>query len=270
MAKSNNQSKKFNLGTTMIWLFGSLVYLFMTIPVLIIVLSSFSPNAYPEFPPTSFSIRWYVELFTSSAWLETLWTSVLLVLIVTPITVTLGTAAAVAIRRLNFPGKQALQAMMMSPLMIPHVVLGIAFLYQGTAMGWFGTLTALIIAHAVIVFPFVIRSVGVSMSNLDPILEQASMSLGAGPIRTFFKVTVPNIKPGIMAGAVFAGVTSFGEVSVSVFVSSPQFVTVPVRIFNYVEQTFDPVINAVSVVFILISVIALVIIEKTIGLTKAF
>ncbi|QGH37073.1 ABC transporter permease subunit [Gracilibacillus salitolerans] len=96
------------------------------------------------------------------------------------------------------------------------------------------------------------------------------MSLGAGPIRTFFQVTIPNIKPGIMAGAVFAGVTSFGEVFVSVFVTSPQFVTVPVRIFNYVEQTFDPVINAVSVVFILIAVIALIIIEKTISLTKAF
>ncbi len=235
MAKTNKGERKFNAGTTLIWTIGSLVYLFMTIPVLIIIISSFSPNAYPEFPPTSFSINWYVELFTSNAWLETLGTSILLVLIVTPVTVILGTAAAVAIRRLSFPGKQALQALMMSPLMIPHVVLGIAFLYQGTAMGWFGTITALIIAHAVIVFPFVIRSVGVSMSNFDPILEKASMSLGAGPIRTFFKVTIPNIKPGIMAGTVFAGVTSFGEVSVSVFVASPQNVTVPVRIFNYVD-----------------------------------
>lgn len=270
MAKAKQKNKRFSLATFMIWLAGSLVYLFMTIPILIIVIASFSPNAYPEFPPTSFSLRWYQELFSSSAWLETLWTSVLLVLIVTPITVILGTAAAVAIRRLQFPGKQALQALMMSPLMIPHVVLGIAFLYQGTAMGWFGTMNALIIAHVIIVFPFVIRSVGVSMSNLDPILEHASMSLGAGPIRTFFKVTIPNIKPGIMAGTVFAGVTSFGEVSVSVFVASPQWVTVPVRIFNYVEQTFDPVINAVSVVFILIAVVALIIIEKTLGLTKAF
>ncbi|WP_322787599.1 ABC transporter permease [Alteribacillus iranensis] len=253
-----------------LWIVGGFIYLFLTLPILVIILSAFSPNPYPEFPPTSFSLTWFNEVFTSSEWLEALWTSILLVIIVTPITLILGTTAAYAIARLDFPGKQALQALMMSPLMIPHVVLGIALLYQATSMGWIGTINGLVIAHLVIAFPYVIRTVSVSVSNLDPALEAASMNLGAGPVRTFFKVTVPLIKPGIMAGAVFAAVTSFGEISISAFVSSPNWVTVPVRIFNYVDQTFDPAINAVSVIFILLSVGAMIIIERTIGLTKVF
>ncbi|MGJ9385818.1 ABC transporter permease [Salipaludibacillus sp. CF4.18] len=268
--KTSKRKRKVDIGAITLWSIGIFIYILLTIPVLVIVLSAFSPNPYPEFPPSSFSLRWFGEILGNTEWLEALWTSFLLMIIVTPITVILGTGAAYAITRLDFPGKQLFQSVMMSPLMIPHVVLGIAFLYQATAMGWLGQITGLLLAHIVIAFPYVVRTVGVSVSGLDPALESASMSLGAGPVQTFFKVTLPLIKPGVMAGSVFAAVTSFGEVSVSVFVSSPQWITVPVRIFNYIDQTFDPTINAISVIFILVSVVALIIIEKTLGITKVF
>ena len=103
---------------------------------------------------------------------------------------------------------------------------------------------------------------------MDKRLEAVSMSLGAGRWYTFRHVTLPLIKPGILAGAVFAAVTSFGEVSVSLFLSAPDTITVPVRVFNYVDQTFDPTVNAISVVFIIFAVLILIVIEKTIGLVK--
>ncbi len=116
--------------------------------------------------------------------------------------------------------------------------------------------------------PYTVRTASVSLAAVDRRLEAASMNLGANPAYTFRHVTLPLIKPGIIAGAVFAAVTSFGEVSVSLFLTAPSTVTMPVRIFNYIDQTFDPAVNALAVVFIVVSVVALILIEKTIGLTK--
>ncbi|MFC0392059.1 ABC transporter permease [Paenibacillus mendelii] len=260
--------RRFSGWTTLVWVVGCLVYLFLILPIFVIFLSAFSPNAYPEFPPTGFSVKWFSAIVGDAAWSKALTTSIILLVIVTLVTVVLGTTAAYAIARLEFKGKQALQAFLLSPLMVPQIVLGIALLYLFTDMGIIGSMKGLIIGHVIVAFPYVLRTVGVSVSNLNPKLELASMNLGAGPVRTFFRVTLPLIKPGIVAGGVFSAVTSFGEVSISLFVSSPKTVTVPVRVFNYIEQTFDPAVNAVSVIFIAVAVVALIIIERTIGLTK--
>ncbi len=251
-----------------VWTVGIAVYLFLILPVFVIAFSAFSPNEYPEFPPKEFSFKWFYAVFDNPQWMDSLWMSVVLLLIVTPLTVILGTMASYALARLQFKGRGLIQSFILSPLMIPQVVLGIALLYVLTIMGINGTLIALVIGHMIVCFPYVVRTVSVSVSNLDPSLERASMNLGASPLQTFRKVTVPLIKPGIIAGAVFSAVTSFGEISISLFVSSPSTITVPVRTFNYIEQTFDPSINAISVIFIVISVIALMIIERTIGLSK--
>lgn len=251
-----------------IWTSGILVYLFLILPVFVIAISAFSPSEYPEFPPKEFSLKWFSAIFTNPQWMDSLWISILLLFIVTPITVIMGTMASYALARLQFKGKGLIQSFVLSPLMIPQIVLGIALLYLFTMMGINGSITGLVIGHIIISFPYVVRTVSVSVSNLDPRLELASMNLGATPLQSFFKVTLPLIKPGIIAGAVFAAVTSFGEISISLFVTSPTTITVPVRTFGYIEQTFDPSINAISVIFIVISVVALLIIEKTIGLSK--
>ncbi|TWT25785.1 ABC transporter permease [Planomicrobium sp. CPCC 101110] len=260
--------KRFSLLDFIVWTSGILVYLFMILPVFVIAISAFSPSEYPEFPPKAVSLKWFTAIFTNPQWMDSLWISILLLFIVTPITVVMGTMASYALARLEFKGKGLIQAFVLSPLMIPQIVLGIALLYLFTTMGIIGTITGLVIGHMLISFPYVVRTVSVSVSNLDPRLELASMNLGATPMQTFFKVTLPLIKPGIIAGAVFAAVTSFGEISISLFVSSPSTITVPVRTFGYIEQTFDPSINAISVIFIVFSVVALLIIEKTVGLSK--
>jgi putative spermidine/putrescine transport system permease protein len=152
--------------------------------------------------------------------------------------------------------------------MIPQVVLGIALLYVLTAVNIAGLALGLVIGHTVVSLPYVVRTVSVSLAAMDRRLEGVSMSLGAGRWYTFRHVTLPLILPGIVAGTVFTAVTSFGEVSVSLFLSAPDTITVPVRIFNYVDQTFDPSVNAISVIIIAIAVLVLLVIEKTLGLTK--
>lgn len=268
MAKRNFHKNPAKWIDIVVWTLGILVFLFLTLPVLVIALSAFSPTEYPEFPPKEFSLKWFQAVLDNPQWIDSLWVSVILLLIVTPLTVTLGTMASFALARLQFKGKWVIQSFVLSPLMIPQIVLGIALLYVFTMMGINGTMTGLVIGHMIICFPYVVRTVAVSVSNLDPRLELASMNLGASPIKTFFKITLPLIRPGIIAGTVFSTVASFGEISISLFVSSPSTTTVPVRTFSYIEQTFDPSINAISVIFILISVVALIIIERTIGLSK--
>ena len=248
---------------------GALVYVFLSLPVLVIFLSAFSPEAYPQFPPQQFSLRWFYAFFENPGWTRALQVSAWLLLIVTPLTTLLGTTAAYALARLEFPGRSALQAFVLSPLIIPQVVLGIALLYVMTGAGMAGSMAGLAAGHIVVALPYAVRTVSVSLAAMDRRLEAASMNLGATPAYTFRHVTLPLIKPGIVAGAVFAAVTSFGEVSVSLFLTAPGTVSMPVRIFTYIDQTFDPVVNAVSAIFILLAVLALVLIERTIGLTKA-
>jgi len=248
---------------------GGLVYLFLLLPVVVIFLSAFSPQAYPQFPPASFSLRWFRAFLDNSAWLRALQVSAWLLLIVTPLTTVLGTTAAYALARLDFRGRELLLSFVLSPLIIPQVVLGIALLYVLTAAGLAGSMAGLAIGHTLVALPYVVRTVSVSLSGMDRRLESASQNLGASQAYTFTHVTLPLIRPGIVAGAVFAAVTSFGEVSVSLFLTAPGTVTMPVRIFTYIDQTFDPVVNAVSAAFIVLAVVALVIIERTVGLTKA-
>ncbi|MFM9276724.1 ABC transporter permease [Paenibacillus jiagnxiensis] len=262
------RQRKWSALTVLVWTAGILVYLFLIAPILVIFLSAFSPTEYPQFPPSSLSVRWFAELFSNSDWADALRVSLTLLVFVTPLTVILGTAAAYALGRLQFRGREAIQSFMLSPLMIPQVVLGIALLYEFTALGWMNELKALVIGHMIVAFPYVVRTVSVSVSSLDPKLESASMSLGAGRLKTFWRVTLPLIKPGIIAGTVFSIVESFGEVSISLFVSSPGNTTVPVRIFSYIDQTFDPSVNAISVIFIAVAVIAMIVIDRTVGLTK--
>ncbi|HBE77571.1 MAG TPA: ABC transporter permease [Firmicutes bacterium] len=262
------QQRKISWISLLVWVGGGLVYLFLALPMIVIAFSAFSPTPYPEFPPTHFSLHWFREIASSREWKDALTNSLILLLIVTPLTTILGTLAAYSLSRLRFRGKEILQSCMLSPLMIPQIVLGISLLYIFTSLGWVGTFTSLVIGHMLVAFPYVFRSVSVSVSNLKVSLELASMNLGARPFTTFYRITLPLIRPGIVAGAIFAAVTSFGEVSLSLFLTAPQTMTASVRIFNYIEQTFDPGVNAISVLFIVIAVFVFFMIERTVGLSK--
>lgn len=247
---------------------GIVVFAFLSIPLIVITFSAFSPSAFPEFPPTGVSVQWFQEVFTSRAWIRSINTSLILLGVVTPCTVVLGTLAAYALHHLDFRGAGLIQGFLMSPLMLPQIVLGIALLYVFSAVGVSGSIWTMALGQMVITLPYVVRCVNASIASFDSTLENAAMSLGADRATTFRRVTLPLIKPGIIAGAVFAAVTSLGEVSVSLFLSAPTATPVSVRIFNYIEQTFDPAVTAVSVIFIAVSIVVLFVIDRTVGLSK--
>lgn len=247
---------------------GGAVFVFLALPIVVITFSAFSPTAFPEFPPTGFSLQWFGEVFNSRGWMRAIQTSLVLLCIVTPLVVVLGTLASYALHSSKSKAASLLQSFLLSPLMVPQIVLGIALLYVFSTLGLAGSIAGMAIGQAVICLPYVVRCVNASIASFDPQLESASMSLGASPAQTFRRVTLPLIKPGIIAGAVFAAVTSLGEVSISLFLSSPKAMPVSVRVFNYIEQTFDPAVTAVSVIFVAVSIIVLIIIDRTVGLSK--
>lgn len=248
---------------------GGIIFVFLALPIIVIVFSAFSPTAFPEVPPTGFSLQWFQEVFTNRGWQRAIRTSLFLLVVVVPVTVVLGTLAAYALHRMHGRAATWLQSFIMSPLMVPQIVLGIALLYVFSALGFNGSIWTMALGQCVIALPYVVRCVNASIAGFDARLEDASKSLGASEGYTFRHVTLPLIRPGIIAGAVFAAVTSLGEVSISLFLSSPANTPVSVRIFNYIEQTFDPAVTAVSAIFVAVSIVVLIVLDRTVGLAKA-
>ena len=176
--------------------------------------------------------------------------------------------AALAIARHRFRGREALAALFLSPLMIPHVVLGIAFLRFFTQIGLGGTFTGLVLSHLVIVFPFALRLTLASATGMDRAIEQAAISLGASDWAVFRRVTLPLIAPGIVSGWALAFIQSFDEVTMTVFVAAPGTETLPVRMFLYIQDNIDPLVTSVSASVIAITVVALVVLDRLYGLDR--
>jgi putative spermidine/putrescine transport system permease protein len=154
--------------------------------------------------------------------------------------------------RYRFRGREAISAFMLSPILFPTIVLGLALLVFYSRVGLSGSFTGLVIAHSVLTTPFVIRLVMASLAEFDPAVEEASRNLGAGWWRTFLQVTLPLIRPGVLAGAVFAFIISFDELVVTLFLAGPDMTTLPVRIYTYVEFSSDPTISAISTMLIVV------------------
>jgi len=158
----------------------------------------------------------------------------------------------------------------MSPLIVPEVMLGLGMLTYLQAAGLINSVTGLWVAHSLVTFPFVIRTVAVSAQGLDPVLERAGQSLGAPPFKVFLSVVLPQLRPGIIAGGVFAAVLSLGEIAVSMFVSGPNTTTVPLRIMSSVQFELDPSAAAVSSLLMILSVVLMLVISRRVDLSSAF
>ncbi|MFC7330422.1 ABC transporter permease [Marinactinospora rubrisoli] len=248
---------------------AALVLVFLAAPMLVLALSSLNATASLAFPPESLSLRWYAEVLGSADWAVSLRLSGLLVLLVVATTVILGTLAAYGVARGAFPGRRAVAAFALSPLMVPEIIIALSLLYYFQGLGLVNTVPGLWLAHSVVALPFVLRTVMVSAQNLDPALERAAASLGAGRLRVFWTVTLPLLRPGILAGAVFAAVTSLGEVAVTALVSGANTTTVPVRIFSAVQFELDPSVAAISTLLMLASVLVMVAVDRFTHLSEA-
>jgi putative spermidine/putrescine transport system permease protein len=250
--------------------FHALFIAFILAPIVIVCAVAFTPEGYLSLPTNGFSLRWFraiadypefVRAFRDSLWLAAL-SSTIAVLFAVP--------AALAVARYRFAGREAILAFFMSPLMIPHVVLGIAFLRFFTTIGIGGTFVGLVLSHIVIVMPFALRLVLAASTGMDRAIEHAAISLGASPFTLFRRVTLPLILPGVVSGWVLAFITSFDEVTMTVFIASPSTTTLPVRMFLYIQDNIDPLVTSVSAALIFLTAIVMVVLDRLYGLDRLF
>lgn len=251
-------------------LFSYLMVGFLLLPMVILVLASFTSASYVSFPPQSFTLKWYGEALRRREFLDSLKLSLIVAIGTSAIAMVLGTMVAVGIVRYRFAGRELINAFFMSPLIIPTVVIGIALLQFYNQVGLATGVTTLIIGHVIVTMPYAIRLVASSLTGLDRNIELAARTLGAAPIRAFLKVTLPLIVPGVVAGSVFAFITSFDNVTISIFLATPRMVTLPVRIYNFWDQPIVPWLLAICSLIIAWTVVVIWVIERTISVQGIF
>jgi len=230
---------------------GWTVLIFLVLPVVIVFPLSLSSGTMLTFPPPGFSLRWYAAFLASRSWTDAVWVSIEVAVPVTLAAVLLGTPAAVGLRRGRFVGQRLVNALVLSPLIVPGIIVAIGAYFVYAQYGRVGNPVALMLGHTCIAVPFVVINVSAALQGVDPALEKAASSLGAAPWAGFRQVTLPLIMPGILAGAVFAFITSFDELLVALFLSGTGAVTLPRRMFDEVRYDLDPTIAAVSSLLIL-------------------
>lgn len=248
--------------------FHALFVTFILAPIVIVCWVAFTPEGFLSIPTTEFSLRWFRAIARYPEFIQAFWNSVLLGLASSVIAIAFSVPAALAIARYQFVGRDALTALFLSPLMIPHVVLGIAFLRFFTEIGLGGTFVGLVLAHIIIVLPFAMRLVMASAAGMDRAIENAAVSLGASDMTVFRRVTLPLILPGVLSGAALAFIQSFDEVTMTVFVAAPGTMTLPVRMFLYIQDNIDPLVTSLSACVILVTVLFLVAIDRFYGLER--
>jgi putative spermidine/putrescine transport system permease protein len=251
-------------------IFHGLFVVFMLAPLLIVCVVAFTPEGYLSLPTRGPSLRWFRAIFDYPEFIRAFRDSLWLAALSSTIAIMLAVPAALAIARYRFPGREAITALFMSPLMVPHVVLGIAFLRFFTQIGISGTFVGLVLSHIIVVIPFALRLVLAASYGIDRRIEHAAISLGAGTATVFRRVTLPLILPGVVSGWLLAAINSFDEVTMTVFIASPATVTLPVRMFLYIQDNIDPLIAAVSACLIAMTAVLLFALDRLFGLDRLF
>ncbi|MGK0256083.1 MAG: putative spermidine/putrescine transport system permease protein [Arcobacteraceae bacterium] len=257
--------KNFNLLTKF---FSYGVFLFLVLPILILVPLSFNSGSFFTFTPemlsldpSAFSLRWYEKFFNSESWMLAVKNSFFIAIVSSIVAIILGTVGAMGLNSEKMPFKGLVMILLISPMIVPLIILatGMYFFYSYT--GLLNTYTGIIIAHAILGVPFVVINVLTSLNAYDKNLTKASYSLGANPVSTFFNITFPIIRPGIISGGLFAFITSFDEVVIIIFLASPEQGTIPKQMFSGLREQISPTILAASTLLLTLSIILLLSIQ---------
>lgn len=248
--------------------FHTIVVGFVLAPLVIIILVAFTPENTLAIPTTSFSLRWFQAVLVHPDFVPSFFNSMWLATIAATISVMLSVPAGIAITRYSFPGRDWLNGLFLSPLIIPHLVLGVAFLRLFALIGATGSFAWLVVTHAIIVTPYVLRLVMSALAGMDSSAEQAALTLGASRRTVFLRITAPMILPGITGGWLLAFINSFDELTMSIFVTSPQTITLPVRMYMYATESIDPMMAAVSAMMIALTAAAMLILDRVFGLDR--
>lgn len=254
------------MGSALLTAFATVVFGFIAAPIVIVVLASFSPNGYLEFPPRGLSLKWYVEVLSSGVWLTAFLTSVALALVAASATTFVCFLAALVTTRKAIPGKSVFETLVQLPMMLPHAALAMALFSLVVLIGLRGAFSGLVAAHLILVLPFVYRPLVNGLRQLDLSVEEAAMTLGANPSLTFRKVTLPLISPALISAFLFSFIISFDEVTVSMFLTGIDLNTLPVKILSDIQNNASPAIAAVSTLLMCLTLGLVLLIDRLVGL----
>lgn len=245
------------------------VYIFLLAPTVIVLITAFNSGEYLRFPPEGLSFRWFVKLFNNDLMIRAFFISLRLSLAAAATSTVLGLCAALYVVRYSGKLGAILRPIILSPLMLPAILTGLALMIYFYALGSHKTFFGLYAAHTLITTPYVFLVVSSVLYNFDYSMEEAARNLGAGKFKTFFVITLPHIKAGVIGGAIFAFISSFDQFPLSLMLTGPGFSTLPVQIFDYLRFEFDPTAAAISTFNIAIAYFVVVVIERHVGL-KSF
>lgn len=238
-----------------------LVGFFLLSPILLVIPMSFSSVSYLQFPPPDYSWRWYIQFFTDPTWVQPAIQSLQIAIMTMFVATALGTLASFGLVRGKFFGRQGLFTLLISPMVVPIIIIAVALYALFSRLHLTDTKLGVMIGHTIVAVPFVILAVSASLRGFDENMERAARVLGASPLKAFFKVTFPLIRPGIISGALFAFIRSFDETVVSIFLCSIEVRTLPKRMWEGIRTEVSPIIAAVSTLLICFSLILLITIE---------
>ncbi|MCG8491248.1 MAG: ABC transporter permease [Sneathiellales bacterium] len=242
------------MGWTLVRFWTLLVYLFMFLPVAVVVLLSFNANQFGSFPVTGFSFRWFVELAGNEPIIRAFKTSLLLGALTAVISTTLGVLASLALVRYKVPGSNFISTLLIAPILVPEVVLAVALLLFLNFLSVHKSFFMLLMGHVIFTLPFVVLVVQARLIGIRRDVEEAAMSLGATPVQTFFQITLPLLAPAVFAGALFAFTISFDDITGTLFWKPGGVETVPTQIFAMLRNSISPEINALGSVMIFFTV----------------
>jgi putative spermidine/putrescine transport system permease protein len=256
------------IGSGLLKVVSCCIVFFLFLPLFVLISVSFTKTGYLKFPPQGFTFQWYLEFVQDPTYIRSITVSLLLALSSTLMAILIGIPVSLALSRYHFRGKGTLASFFLAPLVLPQVVIGAALVQYLSLVGLARSFVGLFLAHVVIVIPYIIRTVSANLVGFNRSLEEAAQDLGADGFQTFFLVTLPLIKPGVIAGALFAFVMSWINVEVSMFLTTGSLIPIPIKIFNYIQYNVDALIAAVSATTVYIALAITLIIDAVVGLEK--
>jgi putative spermidine/putrescine transport system permease protein len=245
---------------------AGLVLAFLCLPILAVVPASFNRTSFITLPPLSYSGRWYEAFVADGEWRAAFFNSLNVAVIATAVAVVLGTAAAMGLRRAGGRPRTLLTGLFLAPMIVPVIVTAVAVYRSALDVGMSGTALGLGLAHALLALPFVVINVGIALNAVDETWLRAAAGLGADGWTIFRTVTLPNITPGIVAGAIFSFITSFDEVVVAVFLAGYANKTLPVKIWESIRLEFTPVVAVAATLMIVLAIVLFAVAQ---GLTRS-
>ncbi len=252
--------------TRTIRILGIALLLALPLPILIVIGSSFNPGGYIKFPPDGFSLRWYAEAFADPRWPRAFGVS-LVIAAVSAVLVT-ATSFLTAYFSLRYAPRlgAALEIAIFSPLFFPSAAMGVGFVVLLAKFGLVGFVGGIVLAHLIVTLPFAYRPIHVAMRSIDPDIVRAANVLGASEWRAVRDIVLPMTRSGIMTALLFSGIISFDEVTVTMFLIGPHITTLPVQIYAFIQDTSSPVLAAISTISVVMTLVAVVLLERTVGL----